>query len=683
MTLLAVIAGLVATALGVYGGCSWARRRERRAREVMARASRRHELLAEHSRDIILLVRRDDGRILDGNAAAVTAYGWSAEELRGLTVFDLRAVHSPALVESQLARAASGGIRFETTHRRRDGTRFPVEVSSQGAIVDGVQVLVSVVRDVTDRRAAEEALRESEDRLALATEAAGLGIFHAVPYGPLEWSVRCREIFGVDTPTLPDFEAFLRLVHPEDREQVRAAAVRWLDPAGDGRYQDHYRCVRPDGTTRWIAASGRVRFAEEGGARRPVLLVGTISDITDQKVAQAQLMQADRLASVGMLAAGVAHEINNPLAYVCAALDFLGEHERDFVAASSAPAAVVAQALADARDGAERVRHVVRDLKTFSAAREEHRTRVSLRAVVESAIHMAANELRYRARLEREYAASPEVLADEARLGQVALNLLINAAQAIPEGRAAENEVRVAVRTDELGRAVLEVSDTGTGIPPEIADRIFDPFFTTKPRGVGTGLGLSICRAIVVALGGEIVAERRAPRGTTMRVALPAASAEVAPTPPPVVPAADRRRGRVLVVDDEPSVGAALRRALGAEHDVELRTRAADALDAIARGERFDAILCDLMMPGMSGMELHAALERLAPDQARRVIVLTGGAFTDATRTFLERVTLPRCEKPFDVPTLREVVRRVVATGGTSGAPAAPSGPPRTGAGRA
>jgi CheY-like chemotaxis protein len=127
------------------------------------------------------------------------------------------------------------------------------------------------------------------------------------------------------------------------------------------------------------------------------------------------------------------------------------------------------------------------------------------------------------------------------------------------------------------------------------------------------------------------------------------------------------RRGRVLVVDDEPAVGAAIRRVLASEHDVELRTRGEDAHDAIARGERYDAILCDLMMPGMSGMELHAALERLAPEQARRVIVLTGGAFTDAARAFLERVSLPRCEKPFDVPALREVVRGVV---GAAGAPA-------------
>jgi len=655
------IAFVAVTTLALHAGLRRALGRERRAYEELHRAGRRYELLAEHSRDVILFIRREDGRILDANAAAAAAYGWSREELRALSVLDLRAPGTAALAESQMAEADAGGLRFETVHRRKDGTTFPVEVSSQGATIDGVRTLVSVVRDATERRAIEEALRESEERLALALEAAGLGIFHAVPYGPLQWSPRCREIFGVGDAVIPDFEAFLRLVHPDDREQVRDAAARWVDVRGDGRYQDRYRCVRPDGTLRWIAANGRARFAEVDGVRRPVQLVGTILDITDLKVVQAQLMQADRLASVGMLAAGVAHEINNPLAYLVAALEFLAEHAKETAAASSAPRAEVDEALAEAREGAERVRAVVRDLRTFSGAREERRTRVSLEPIVESAIHMAANEIRYRARLEREYAAAPAVLADEARLGQVVLNLLINAAQAIPEGHAEANEIRVVTGTDVSGRAILEVSDTGTGIPAEIADRIFDPFFTTKPWGVGTGLGLSICRSIVVGLGGEIAAERRAGGGTTMRVVLPAAPAKKEvearqPLPPP----GGRRRGRVLVVDDEPAVASAIRRVLAAEHDVEVRTRAEDALDAISHGERFDAILCDLMMPNMTGMALHASLERLAPEQARRMIVLTGGAFTEGAREFLDRVTLPRCDKPFDTPALRELVRRLV-----------------------
>jgi PAS domain S-box-containing protein len=574
-----------------------------------------------------------------------------------MTVFDLRAPGAVAVAASQMAAADDGGARFDTEHRRRDGGVIPVEVSSQGAMLDGERVLVSVVRDASARRAAEEALRESEERLALALDAAGLGTFHAVPYGRMEWSQRCREIFGVREAEIADFDAFLALVHPEDRDRVRAAALRWTDPRGDGTYQQEYRVVRPDGTVRWLSTHGKARFESVDGVRRPVRLAGTLLDVTEVRAVQAQLMQSDRLASVGMLAAGVAHEINNPLAYLCAALDYLGEH----VQACGAPErGEVFQALADAREGAQRVRHVVRDLRTFSGKRDERLARVKLEPVVESAIHMAANEIRYRARLVREYGSAPAVLADEARLGQVVLNLLINSAQAIPEGRSRQNEIRVVTSTDARGHAVLEVRDTGAGIAPEIADRIFDPFFTTKPQGVGTGLGLSICRGIVLALGGEISVESPAGGGTLVRVTLPPAPAVAAEAPAPPLPASAGRRGRVLVVDDEPTVAAAVGRALAGAHDVVLRGSAEEALEAIERGERFDAILCDLMMPGMTGMDLHEALVRVAPEQARRFVVLTGGAFTERAREFLDRVALPRCEKPFDTSALRELVREVV-----------------------
>jgi PAS domain S-box-containing protein len=514
-------------------------------------------------------------------------------------------------------------------------------------------------REVTESRGAEEALRESEERLALAIDAARLGTWHAIPFGRMEWSPRCREIYGRDEATVPDFDALLSFVHPDDREAVRAAVSRWLDPGEEGRFQVQHRIVRPDGTIRWVAVNGKARFAEVDGVLKPVRLAGAVLDVTEMKAVQAQLMQADRLASVGTIAAGVAHEINNPLAYLSAALDFLDEHAAELAAGSPLRQEVL-HALAEAREGTERVRHVVRDLRTFSGTREERRTRVELPRILESAIHLAANEIRYRARLVRDFGPAPAVMADETRLGQVALNLLINAAQAIPEGHVDRHEIRVVTATGAQGRAVVEVRDTGVGIPPEIAERIFDPFFTTKPRGVGTGLGLTICRSIVVGLGGEIAVESRPGGGTTVRVVLPPAPAASAPEVAAPAPAPSGRRGRVLVVDDEPAVAAAIRRALESQHEVVVNGSAEEALRAIERGERFDAILCDLMMPGMSGMDLHDAVVRVAPEQASRFVVLTGGAFTDRAREFLERVTLPRCDKPFSSEGLRATVRKMV-----------------------
>jgi PAS domain S-box-containing protein len=523
-------------------------------------------------------------------------------------------------------------------------------------------------RDLAERKRATEALRESEEKRALAIEAADMGTWHAVPFGPMECSPRFREIFGIaDGLAIDGFETFLRLVHPDDREKHRSAVLRSLDPSGEGTYEDQYRCVLPDGSVRWISARGKVRFADVNGVRQAGRAAGVVLDVTERKAMQAQLMQSDRLASVGMLAAGVAHEINNPLAYLIAALDFLDGECKEFAQKlPGVPSTELREALAEAREGAARVKHVVRDLKTFSRADEERRVQVELRPVIESTLNMVFNEIKYRARLVKEYGKTPPVLANEARLGQVFLNLLVNAAHAISEGRVDENEIRVATKTDDLGRAIVEVCDSGSGIPPDVLKHVFDPFFTTKPTGIGTGLGLSICHSIVTALGGEISVESQVNEGTVFRVVLPAAppltgdhaGAEPALMTPSV---AQRPRGRVLVVDDEPAICAALKRVLAPEHEVVVLTSALEAQDRIARGERFDVILCDLMMPKMTGMELHAELTSLAPEQAARMVLLTGGAFTPLASEFLNKVPNARVEKPFDAASLRALIRGLVA----------------------
>ncbi|HEY7723747.1 MAG TPA: ATP-binding protein, partial [Anaeromyxobacteraceae bacterium] len=241
------------------------------------------------------------------------------------------------------------------------------------------------------------------------------------------------------------------------------------------------------------------------------------------------------------------------------------------------------------------------------------------------------------------------------------VNLLLNAAQAIPEGRAGENEVRVTARSAN-GEIVAEVSDTGCGIPPENFPRIFDPFFTTKPAGLGTGLGLSITHGIVSGLGGSIEVESASGRGTTFRVRLPVHGqpAQV-PAPAGAPPAAAARRARVLVVDDELLVGRAVARVLGGEHEVQAVTSPAEALRRAARGESWDIVLCDLMMPEMDGAEFGARLAEVAPALAGRIVYMTGGAFTDQIREFLEHDRHPHVEKPIDPALLRSLVAARVA----------------------
>ncbi|QDE93651.1 histidine kinase [Myxococcus xanthus] len=568
---------------------------------------------------------------------------------------------------------------------------------------------------------------------------------------------------------------------------------------------------------RWLAE--RVKDRTQALARANAELEANMRTL---RQAQAQLVQTGRLAAVGQLAAGVGHEINNPLAYIVSNLEHASEEadalarELDGTRDVGARLKDVNQALRDALLGADRVRRIVQDLKMFSRPDDEKQGPVELHAVLDSAVKIAMGELRPRATLVRDYGDVPRVEGNEARLAQVFLNLLINAAQALPEGQAGSNEVRLVTRRGPDGRVVTEVRDTGSGISPELLGRIFDPFYTTKPVGVGTGLGLSLCHAYLTAMGGTIAVDSEAGRGSVFRVTLraaaeaqraggdgasveppatsergvpgaavpvtPASSGDIATvpdvsvehgvaasdattmrlrgdaapraeldstprvsaperaqgagwsiTPPQAKSTAGRAadsaalaasqenggrmaaqdasvtsgmprssdagpvgshpgapssthasadgsppdrmgedgrlsateaatRGRVLVVDDDALVSGAIRRTLARENDVDVLVSARRALEKLTGTEaRYDVVLCDLMMPEMTGMDLYDALAQVDSRAAERIVFITGGAFTATARTFLERVANPRVEKPFDPEALRQLVRSEVA----------------------
>jgi two-component system cell cycle sensor histidine kinase/response regulator CckA len=402
-------------------------------------------------------------------------------------------------------------------------------------------------------------------------------------------------------------------------------------------------------------------------------LIDTIDRLlvaSEHRELQACLAQTDRLTSLGTLAAGVAHEINNPLAYVLLNLGYVGDELPKLLTESSSSlerAHEVRIALDHARNGAERIRDIVLNLKTFSRPENDTLAPLDVAQVLDATLAMIANEMRHRAHLTRDYAEAPEVLANEARLGQVFLNLLLNAVQALPEGSCEGNQIRVVVRAPTPDRVVVEVHDNGAGIAPQVRGRIFEPFFTTKPVGIGTGLGLAICHGIVTSLGGTLTVDSEVGKGSVFRVDLPAAGHEisapsVAPArdaPPPV--AASTSRGRILVVDDEPIVCFSLQRLLSSEGEVVAVTSASEALERFAAGDRFDVILCDLLMPEMDAPAMYEKLRKIAPEQADRMVFTTGGAFTMRVRDFLARVPNERMSKPFDVDALVGLVRARIA----------------------
>jgi signal transduction histidine kinase/CheY-like chemotaxis protein len=443
----------------------------------------------------------------------------------------------------------------------------------------------------------------------------------------------------------------------------------FVDPADVSRFLIHVRqCIA--GET--LSTELRLRVAGGGlevrlhsaplqdGRRHERMCRTAIIDITELRQVQLRLSLAERLATVGTIAAGIAHEINNPLAFLMGNLTLATRAleaqapppEVPHLPGSLEglpPAELARRALAEAQSGAERIRGIVKDLGTFARPPETQPRRANVQQVLELSVKMAMSEIRHRARLVRDYTEVPEIETDSAQLGQVFLNLLVNAAQAIPEGAAHLHELRLKLRAEQ-GAVLVQIQDTGEGIPPHLLERVFETFFTTKPPGKSMGLGLAISHNLVSQLGGSITVESELGRGSTFSVRFPVAAplppAASEPTPRPS-PTPSSSRGQILIVDDEPQFGHTLRMLLGLSHEATYTPSAREALRWIQEGRRYDAILCDLMMAEVTGRQFYEELCQHAPELTRRVIFMTGGAYTPSSVDFVSRMSNPLLTKPF------------------------------------
>jgi len=665
-------------------------------------------------------------------------------------------------------------------------------------------------------------------------------------------NVGSRQLLGI---VRPDgrfaLTELVERVHADDLPRI-TEQLRTLSDAAPHWASDILELRLRDANGSWRVCEVSAARVEIGGARA---VIASGRDVTERNRLRAKLLLSDRMASLGTLAAGIAHEINNPLSYVSGNLEVIAET----IAEVRGPPTVemlgeIDAAVADARDGAERVRKIVLGLRAFTRSEHAKLVPLELAGVLEVAIRMTSNEVRHRAQLVCEFAPTPVVLGDDGRLTQVFINLLTNAAHSIPEGRSDRNRITLRTYTSDRGHAVIEVEDTGSGMTPDVQARVFDPFFTTKEVGAGTGLGLAICHGIIDALGGQISIESPPQRavgatggaaggpvvgaagaaggsvgaaggavvgsavgaaggpgvgaavspaagaavgpavgaavgpgvgaaggpavgaavspavgavvgatvgpavgaagaaggavgaavgpvggaagaaggaigaaggavgvaggavgaavspavgaavspavgvavspavgaavspavgvavspaagamvgqtgsGTLVRVVLPTRVARnegapvVAAAPAPVAAAAPGGlpRLRVMLIDDEPLVAETIARLLRQDHDVTVATRGEDAISLITTGARFDAIVSDVMMPTMTGIELSEELQRLAPEQAQRLIFLSGGAFTEHARARLEQIGVPQLAKPVTAAALRDCVREV------------------------
>ncbi len=609
----------------------------------------------------VLVAIHREGRILYANPSLAERLGWPASELVGrsfesivladdrlrLMAFVLDRSNEGQELEHVRMRTASGG-------ELHIGALGLPNVSFEGEAARGFFAL-----DLTAHRHIEEELERSEETmqalvsglpdLIVRLDEQGV-VVDAQAGGAMRAAQRLRDTRGRpvaelvgDIPGLSrDFlEQGLVVV----REALASGEVRSLE-----RMVDY-----ADGPSRLF----ELRIVPIA-ARREVVVIAR--DVTARRERDRQMAIADRMVSLGTLAAGVAHEINNPLTYVMGSLDDidrgLAQMRRGGGAASSDVAGLQA-ALDQAREGVARVTAIVRSLKTFTRVDARSVAPVDVHELIEQAIALTHQEVRHRARLLRHYHASSPALADAVQLVQVLVNLLANAAQAIPEGNREAHEIRVLTGEDD-GHVWIEVQDSGVGISPEVQRHVFDPFFTTKPRGRGTGLGLAISHRIIGEFGGALTVRSVPGKGSTFRVELTRTGELPAPAVADMADAPRRQPslgGHILIVEDEPAIADMVQRLLSDWRTSVVHSGHA-ALSALGGVSSYDLVLCDITMPEVSGVDVYESAIQLRPELRSRFIFMCGGVTTERAQKFLETDQPTVLWKPFDASELRSLVTR-------------------------
>ncbi len=609
----------------------------------------------------VLIAIQRKGRIVYANPAMARGLGVSPSELVG------ESLEAMVIAEDRerfrtivVAHAGDLGNLKEIRMRSAAGVQLHAgalglrEVMFEGEAANGLLAL-----DLTERQQIEAKLRDSEETMAalmttlpdLIVRLGADGILLDSQGGTI--LRRVSSIHGARGRALSDL---VGVVPGLTHELLAPGMAAVHDAIADRKVRQlEHEISYDDGSQRVF----EVRIVPI--AARPEVL-GIVRDVTRRRAEERQLAISDRMVSLGTLAAGVAHEINNPLTYVMGSLSELDQSlQRMRGGASALDVASMQPALDQAREGVARVTAIVRSLGSISRVDTRHVEPLDVHDLLEQAISITAHELRQCARLVRAYDAIAPVMGDRVQLVQVMVNLLANAIQAIPDGKRDDNEIRLA--TGESTEIVwIEVQDTGKGIPPGDLERVFDPFFTTKPPGRGTGLGLAISHRIVGDLGGSLTARSLAGRGTTIRMELPRA---IVSPPPPVerstvsTPTA-LSAASILIVDDEPVLAEMARRALS-DWRTDVVHSGRDALARLAENAHYDLVLCDITMPELTGVDVFEQATREHPELMHRFLFMCGGVTTDRAQRFLDDVNPPVLWKPFDTGELKDCVGSILS----------------------
>ena len=633
---------------------------EQRQAEAQLRSSEeRLRLLFEFAPDAYFLYD-ESGVIMDGNKAAEVLVGYTKEDLVGKNVFEANLICAedrPRARErlAQVGRGQHLGAPAEYGLVRKDGARVPVEIRGYPVEIEGRKLILSIGRDVTERKRADARIREQAALLNKAPDAIlVLDLDHRVAY----WNRGAAELYGW-TADEAGGRPFRELVAPE--AEPFAAACRTVRERGE--WSGELKLIPRHGAP-LLAQSRWSLVRDEAGAPSSILCIYT--DITEKKELETRFLQAQRLESIGTLAGGVAHDLNNILAPIIMAADLIG-----VTAAPRDPAAV--DLLGTIRSSAQRGADIVRQLLTFARGIEGDRMLLQPRYLIREMDKTIRGTFPTSIRLEVSLGKDLWTVAgDAAQLHQVLLNLCVNARDAMPDGgilalsaanATVEDGVAPAGADAPPGRYVcLRVRDTGTGIPPAIQDKIFDPFFTTKAPDKGTGLGLSTVLGIVKSHGGFVRVKSESGQGADFRVYLPAgAPVEPAVAPRPASPPDASQGGVVLVVDDEAPIRRVAKLLLEQHgHRVLTASDGAEGLIAfVQHREEIQLVVADLVMPNMDGLELSRSLRKLAPQLG---IILATGEDGPALQTDLAALGIKTLlPKPYDARSLAAAVQDALA----------------------
>ncbi len=600
-----------------------------------------YDLLAGMPACVALL--RDE-RIAYANPALARTVGRPPSELVGALPSSLVVPEDREALDRLLAGARTGDaqrVRFAATPTPRTLLVSPIEApTSRGGTAHGLFGI-----DVTEEEEAKETLRHHEETLAAVSSATPDIIARLTLDGTV------LDMFGGRSrPSLvasPYAGRGLKQLGPLDDAQAAEVVAAITEAVRTGAHARRELTLQ--------LRDGEVIFEcifTPLPARKQVLVL--VRDITERRAHERELAVAERMASLGTLVAGLGHELNNPLSYVLANQRVVIDGLEAIAEGKPANVGALRTLSEEVLQGATRMGDLVRGLAAFSRVDKAAVKAVMIEEAIDDALRMTATQLRHVAEVRKDFGRVGAVEADRSRVVQILVNLLVNAAQASAsdEGRA----LVITVRTRREGNEVAAtVTDTGRGMAATTLARIFDPFFTTKPAGQGTGLGLAIVHRVIRELGGDVTAESAPGVGTTIKLSFrPASAPLIAPRAKTRPPESDLR---VLVVDDEPPVARAMARILHGMTAV-VCDSGDEAIRLVTEGGRFDAVLCDLNMPGTDGIAVFEALRKHDPALAGKFVFMTGGVFTERGRKFLRQGSgIVSIEKPPDRDELRRLIQ--------------------------